>query len=651
MRKTGASVFSWLLAHRTPFVILFHLALVIASSYMAMRLRFDGEIPARTWSAWLWALPWLLVLRGLAFGRFRLYQGLWRYASIWDLRNIVGAVFVSSVLHYGLIHWVFGWTIYPRSVFVIDAALLILLLGGARMGRRIYREFHSVNREKRVLIYGAGDAGEMIVRDMRNNGFYDYEPIGFVDDDRSKVGQLIHGVPVLGTRQDIAPILMQHQPHEVLVAIPRAEPAEVRSVVRAFEPFKIPIKTLPNLRDLMDGRVQVTQIRSLQIEDLLARAPIGLDSEPVRHIIEGRRVLVTGAGGSIGSELCRQIARLKPATLTLFERYENNLYTIVNDLSDSQEECRIHPVIGDVTDRARLEAVFASNRPEIVFHAAAHKHVPLMEHNPCEAIKNNVIGTRRVIEASTRFGVGRFLLISSDKAVNPVNVMGATKRVAELLVQHAQRASATHLAAVRFGNVLGSNGSVVPRFLQQIDAGGPVTVTDPEIQRFFMLIPEAVQLVLHAAAHAETGSLFVLEMGDQIKLLDLARDLIRLSGYVPDEDVAIEFTGLRPGEKLFEELIGRGETAEPSAVEKILRLTPAPIDRPSMLASHIAGLEQAALAGDMSDALAMLQVLVPTFVPQEMVTRKAAEMKRRRFRGARPEPVTVWPKESWQLIK
>src|SRR3954463_2415537 len=409
-----------------------------------------------------------------------------------------------------------------------------------------------------------------MVRDMKNNAWYGLQPIGFVDDDKSKVGRRIHGVPVLGTRNELAQILKRDHPDEVLIALPKADAATIRAIVRVLERFKLPIKTLPNLRDIIDGKVEVTQIRSLAVEDLLSRAPVGLDPIPVRRLIAGKRVMVTGAGGSIGSELCTQIALLKPAALVMLERYENSLHAIRLELEDRKISFALHPVIGDVTDLARVTDVLHTHRPDIIFHAAAHKHVPLMEENPCEAVKNNVRGTRLMAQAAEQYGVDRFIMISTDKAVNPTSVMGSSKRVAEMVIQAQGQGSGTSFSTVRFGNVLGSNGSVIPRFVGQIKAGGPGTITPPEMRRFFMLIPEAVQLVLHAAAQAENGATYVLEMGEQVKLVDMARDLIRLSGFIPDEDIKIDYIGLRPGEKLYEELVGEGETASASAVEKIL---------------------------------------------------------------------------------
>jgi FlaA1/EpsC-like NDP-sugar epimerase len=376
----------------------------------------------------------------------------------------------------------------------------------------------------------------------------------------------------------------------------------------------MPIRTLPNLRDLDQCGVAVTDIRDLSIEDLLTRVPVGLNSERIKDLVSGKRVLVTGAGGSIGSELSRQIAALEPEMLVLYERYENSLYAIANDLESYGS--RVTSVIGDVTDTRRLNAVFAEYRPSIVFHAAAHKHVPLMECNVCEAVKNNITGTRRVAQAAEKHGAQQFVLISSDKAVNPSSVMGATKRVAELILQDlANGDTATRFMTVRFGNVLGSNGSVVPRFLEQIRAGGPVTVTHPEMRRFFMLIPEAVQLVLHAAALGEGGALYVLDMGEQIKLLDMARNLIRLSGLVPEEEIPITFTGPRPGEKLYEELVEAGEMLEQSSVDKILRVRSNAASLVAFLSAHITRLEQLAEEGDSAAVLEQLSLVVPAFRP------------------------------------
>jgi FlaA1/EpsC-like NDP-sugar epimerase len=595
---------------RRTLVIGIHMCAIALASYLAFWLRFDGDIPEREMLLYIQTLPWLGAIRGLTFLRFQLYEGLWRYTSVYDLRRIVLGVAVSSLLFYCQVHLVMNERIYPRSVFIIDAMLLIFMMGGIRLTYRTYQELTRAKPQRRVLIYGAGDAGEMIVRDMKR--YSAYQPIGFVDDNVQKVGQRIHGVPVLGTRDDLSRVLAEKRPHEVLVAIPRVDPAGARSIVKALEPFKMPIRTLPNLRDLEECRVTVTAIRDLSIEDLLTRAPVGLDVERIRDLVAGKSVLVTGAGGSIGSELSRQIAALAPRVLVLYERYENSLYSIANDL----QSCRspVSLVIGDVTDVRRLTAVLRDYRPDVIFHAAAHKHVPLMELNICEAVKNNVTGTKRLGLAAQRYGVKQVVLISTDKAVNPSSVMGSTKRVAELILQRLQaQSSQTNFVTVRFGNVLGSNGSVVPRFLEQIRTGGPVTVTHPEMRRFFMLIPEAVQLVLHAAGLGTGGALYVLDMGEQIKLLDMARNLIRLSGFVPDEEIQITFTGPRSGEKMFEELVGPDETLVASGVDKVLRVRSDTVLNTVVFDRQLAALERYASHGDSIAVLEELARIVPTF--------------------------------------
>jgi FlaA1/EpsC-like NDP-sugar epimerase len=600
---------------RRPIIAVVELGLIALSQYLACWLRFDGDIPPWVADLQIQTLPWLLFCRGLIFIPFRLYEGLWRYTGLWDLRNIVAGVCTSSAVFYALTVWELGYRRFPRSVYFVDALLLIFLMGGIRLTRRLHRELMHARHEKRVLIVGAGDAGEMIVRDMKSSSHYDGEPIGFIDDDRMKVGRRIHGVPVLGTMSEIPAIIADTKPDEVLVAIPSARPRLVREIVRSFEPYKTPIKTLPSLREIMDGTVTVSQIRHLRIEDLLSRAPVGLDQKPLEQLVRDKPILVTGAGGSIGSELCRQIAALKPRRLFMLDRYENSLHELHEALRDGSSGATIMPIIADVTDAHRVDAIFEQYRPAIVFHAAAHKHVPLMEGNVCEAVKNNVRGTRLMAQTAARHGAERFILISTDKAVNPTSVMGTTKAVAEGVLRQMSGSGRTTYAAVRFGNVLGSNGSVVRKFVRQIESGGPVTVTHPEMRRYFMLISEAVQLVLHAAAMADDGALFVLDMGDQIRIVDMARDLIRLSGLVPEEEIRIEFVGLRPGEKLFEELSYAEETVQPSAIEKILRVTSTDLCVANRFWSQIAALEHSAGEGDSAGTLAGLREIVPSFSP------------------------------------
>lgn len=601
---------------RRMVVVMMHVAFISLSNYTAIWLRFDGEIPEVNWRPWVAAFPWIVLLRAATFIPFRLYSGLWRYTSLWDLRNIVIAVVTSSIAAFALTRVPGG--AYPRSVFIIDAMLLICGLTGLRLTRRVLRELNwAQDQAKRVLVFGAGDAGEMIVRDMRVNSSYQADVVGFVDDDPLKRGMRIRGIPVLGSRQALPAIIERKKPDEILIAIPSARPEILRGIVRALEPYKVRITTLPDIHSLLKNKVQVDQIRTMELADLLSRAPVGLDETPLRRLIANKRVLVTGAGGSIGSELCRQIAALGPARLTMLDRYENGLFALQNDLIDSKRHVGQTAVIADVTDGVRMQGVFRELRPQLVFHAAAHKHVPLMEDNPCEAVKNNVIGTRVTAELAEGVGAERFIFISTDKAVNPTSVMGATKRVAELWIASRGSSSGTCFSSVRFGNVLGSNGSVVPRFMDQIRRGGPVTVTHPEIRRYFMLIPEAVQIVLHAAALASAGSTFVLEMGEQIRMVDIARDLIRLSGFIPEEEISISFIGLRPGEKLMEELVGEDEIAEPSAMDRILQVKSrhAPMDA-ATVDPMVEWLEATALGGDGEAVRAVLNTLVPSFQPQ-----------------------------------
>jgi FlaA1/EpsC-like NDP-sugar epimerase len=652
--RGGVTLARLALTYRRAFVVGLHLLLVIASNYFAFWLRFDGTIPADELVRLTQTLAWLVVIRGVIFIPFRLYSGLWRYTGITELCNILMAVVSSTTAFYLVQHWGLRLTGYSRSVFLIDSIVLMALLSGIRLSKRIVGRLRRTKGHKRVLIFGAGDAGEMIVRDMKNRSC-GYEPLGFIDDNPAKIGQRIHGVPVLGSRYDLARILAAEEPHEVLVAIPSADPSMARGVVELLQPFKVPITTLPSVRDILDGRVAVNQIRELTIDDLLPRAAIDLSLESVRQLIAGKRVLVTGAGGSIGSELSRQIAALKPASLVLFERYENSLYDVTNDLVDGAGGETIRPVIGDVTDVQRVSQVLEQHRPQIIFHAAAHKHVPMMEHNPCEAVKNNIVGTATMANAAERYGVERFIMISTDKAVNPSSVMGATKRVGELILQVMSGRSATRFATVRFGNVLGSNGSVIPRFCDQIKAGGPVTVTHPEIRRYFMLIPEAAQLVLHAAVLGEPGTVYVLDMGEQIKIVEMARNVIRLAGFVPEQDIPITFIGLRPGEKLFEELIGTGETSEPSSFSKIMRVRGGAVDDSQLLESQVAELVSIAGRGDAVEVVRQLRKILPTFVPPGaeeqpaaaipdvpvLVHRVAAEhhASRRRLAAARKLPM------------
>jgi len=606
-------------SYRRILIVASHLALIVLANYLAFWLRFDGNVPSENWAAFVDMLPWLVVIRGLTFIPFRLYQGLWKYTSVSDLRDIVLAVSIGTIAFYGVVHWVFGITVYPRSVFLIDTLLLIFFMGGLRLSRRIIQRFGNDNHGKRLLVYGAGDAGEMIVRDMKFSSVSECQPIGFVDDNQIKVNRRIHGVRVLGTGDNMSRIMEIHKPDAVLIAIPSCDSVTIRRIVQSLQVFAVPIKTLPNFRELQDATVRISQIRNLVIEDLLDRAPVGLDSTPVKALLGGQRVLVTGAGGSIGSELARQIVACHPNELVLLDRYENGLYAVFTELESKAKafNCAVSAVVGDVTDRSRIQAVMEKFQPTIIFHAAAHKHVSLMEGSPCEAVKNNVMGTRVLAELAAQANVMKFILISTDKAVNPTSVMGCAKRVAELWLGSTFGRNGHMFSSVRFGNVLGSNGSAVPKFLEQIKAGGPVTVTHPDMRRFFMLIPEAVQLVLHAAALARGGEIFLLEMGEQIKVLDVVRNLIRLSGFT-DEDIAIQYIGIRNGEKLHEELVGADEVAEPSHLDQIFKIRPAVPSNQVVLEAQVLALEELAHKGDAQGVIAKLCEIVPTYQPSSI---------------------------------
>jgi FlaA1/EpsC-like NDP-sugar epimerase len=595
------------------FIIAAHAVLAVVANYLAFWLRFDGDIPRPYWDMFAETIPWLLAIRVLSFRSFHMYDDMWQYVGMRDLRSmVIGAVF-STALFYVVIRRVLHLPAYPRSVFVVDCMLLVVLLAGLRIAWRLWREHRPSTRTRRVLIFGAGDAGEMILREMLNGGNRERLPVGFVDDDPTKIGRRIHGVPVLGTRRDLARIIGDSNPAEVLMAMPRVGSDVLRAVVKDLEPYKLPIKTVPRLSDILDGRVTLSQVHDLRVEDLLGRTPVGLDMEAAKTLIKGRRILITGAGGSIGSELSRQVLALEPSSLVLFERYENSLWAVERSLAPRKGDVDLFPLIGDATDEGRVAEVVREHRPHVIFHAAAHKHVPLMELNPCEAIKNNIKGTRIVSQAAIRHGVERFVLISSDKAVNPSSVMGATKRAAELATMALAERASTCLVVVRFGNVIGSNGSVIPLFLDQIRSGGPVTVTDPEVRRYFMLIAEAVQLVLQAAAFGENGASYVLDMGPQIKILDMARNLIRLSGFIPDIEIPITYIGLRPGEKLSEELVASDEEIEASGVVGVHRVRGAATPNYASLEKPLLALEDRAERGDSKAVLQQLGALVPTF--------------------------------------
>ena len=625
MRKVVISLFHRLvgrygqvvLQYRSVLVICTQLGLIAAANVSAFALRFEGDIPSEYVQLFLWGLPVVLAIYGIGLVAFGIHRGLWRYVGLHDLGRILWASVVSSAMFYGVVHGLLGWVAYPRSVIILTGVLSGLYLGGIRLSVRWFREWLRVlsPSARRVLIVGAGHAGELLVRDMLSERDSHYRPVGLVDDDPIKRKMKIHGIPVVGTIADIPRLVRSLIAHGIIVAIPSASTALKQRILAASEGCKVPIKTLPSVKQLLANPEALRQVRPMSLEDLLQREPIQMDRQELHALLEGKRVLVTGAGGSIGSELCRQIAQYHPATLILFERYENGLFVLDLELRALYPNITIIPAIGDVTVAERVAEVLQQTDPELVFHAAAHKHVPLMELNPKEAVRNNVLGTKTVAEASLAAGVERFVLISTDKAVNPTSVMGATKRVAEDLMQSLNRRGETKFTVVRFGNVLGSNGSVVPFFAEQIRRGGPVTVTHPEIKRFFMTIPEAVQLVLQSSLLGQGGEVFVLDMGEQVKVVDLARNMIVLSGLVPDQDIQIVYSGLRPGEKLYEELFEKTEQVEPTAYAKIRRAVNVSAAQSDRLDRAIANLETAVSHGDDDELIRRLHEAVPTYTP------------------------------------
>lgn len=610
-------------SYRRILIVIGELLLVAFSNYFAFWLRFDGTISPQYLEVYTDTFIWLIVIRGMVFIPFRLYQGLWRYTGIFDLRNIVLAVSISSLAFYSLIQVSSIATTYPISVCIIDSFVLIVFMGGLRLVRRLLNTLENIlddsNFGKRLLIYGAGDAGEMIVRDLQYRTHSKYKPIGFIDDNKQKVGHRIHGVRVLGTRNEISQIIKRHNPDIILIAMPSCDSVTTRLIVQILHVFAISIKTLPNLHDLKDARYLTSQIRDLKIDDLLDRVPVGIDPAPVKALLCNQNIMVTGAGGSIGAELARQILLCQPNNLILIDRYENSLNQIMVECTGKAKNlnCFVKAFVSDVTDFHGMQAIIKRFSPTVIFHAAAYKHVSLMEESPCQAVKNNVTGTRIMTQLAAQSCVKKFILISTDKAVNPASVMGCTKRVAELWIQYLNDRKDHIFSSVRFGNVLGSNGSAVPKFLEQIESGGPVTVTHPDMRRFFMLIPEAIQLVLNAAALAKGKEIYVLEMGKQMKVLDMARNLIRLSGF-KEGSIPIQFTGIQAGEKLFEELVGQDEVAEPSSIDQIFRIHPARQSNKPELKRKVLELEDLAQKGDNEGVIAKLCEIVPAYKPSSV---------------------------------
>lgn len=558
------------------------------------------------------------VVKLICFLVFRLYDSLWKYAGVYELTKIGLATSVGNILMLGYIF--LAQLSVPRSIFLITLMVEMILIGGVRLSYRVSRriikgEVIKLKDQKRVLIIGGGDAGAIIIREMFAHSDLKSKPVAIIDDDPNKFGRKINGVPILGGRGKINEVVQKKAVDEIIIALPSASRKDRSEIYNICAETSCKVKTLPSMSQLIDESVVMQKVRDVDIEDLLGREPVKLDNDEISSYLEGQTILVTGGGGSIGSELCRQITSYKPKQLIILDNYENNLYDIQNELLYADPKLNLISVIANIREKPRLESIFAEYKPDVVFHAAAHKHVPLMEFNPTEAIKNNVFGTMNVAECADKYKVKRFVLISTDKAVNPTNIMGATKRIAELIIQAMGRHSKTEFAAVRFGNVLGSNGSVIPLFKKQIEQGGPVTVTHSDVIRYFMTIPEAVQLVIQAGAMANNGDIFVLDMGQPVKIYELARKLIKLSGFDPDEDIKIEFTGLRPGEKLYEELLTAEEGLKTTRNDKIFIAHPVFTDL-AVLKRELEILREITLSSgeDVSD---YIKSIVPTYKKAE----------------------------------
>ena len=606
---------SLFITYRRPLVVLTHIGLWTAALILAFLLRFDFQVPVPDWHLLPIWLVILLAIRVVIHAGLGLFRGLWRYSGTRDLLALfVGAT--ASTLAFAVVVYVLGPHGFPRSILAIDWLASIMAVGGLRFGIRAIREIvpraSTDDARRRVLVVGAGDTGETLVRELVRLHARKYQVIGFLDDSPAKVGQRIHDIPVIGAVELAAEIVEREKIDEVVIAIPSATSKEMRRIVDLCAASGAEVRRLPGLDSLIDGRTTFSQLQNVNIEDLLGRDPVKIDEAAISEFLRGQVVVVTGAGGSIGSELCRQICRFGPAKLLLIERAENNLFHIHRGLLPAFPDVKIVPYIADICNAERMSAIFAREQPAVVFHAAAYKHVPMMEWNPTEAMNNNVLGTRTVADVADAHGVEKFVMVSTDKAVNPTSIMGVTKRAAEIYVQALSQRSKTHYITVRFGNVLGSEGSVIPIFKEQIANGGPVTVTHPEMTRYFMTIPEACQLVMQAGVIGKGGDIMFLDMGAPVKIVDLARDVIRLSGLAPGEDIEIVFTGLRPGEKLFEELSTEGENVAQTAHPKIFlgRFRPYSWEEVSRAFD---GFRELSAADDPDEVRLRLVALVPEF--------------------------------------
>ena len=625
---------------RRVFVYFLDLFLIVESYLLAQMLDKDFNVSLLTPAFLLNVFVVVVVAQALVFITSSMYRNIWTYASLYDMVEIIKTVTIACIVS-GLALFFFQQRLhFSRVVFLLDWGLLLAQVAGSRLCWRIYRERHFVARgifahahahanananahananargrvTRRTLIVGAGDAGDMLLREMNKQRISPFQIVGFIDDNPDKQHMRLHGVEVLGTTAQLSEVISAHSIEKVIIAVPSAGASFVRSLVNRCQEAGVKVKIIPGLSDIISGDVKVTHIRDVAIEDLLGRMSISLDDAAIQNYLNGMRVLVSGAAGSIGSEICRQVATYSPAMLVLLDSAETPLFFIEQELTARFPALRIEAVLCDVRTQKRLDQVFSETMPEVVFHAAAYKHVPMVEQNPAEAVLCNVLGSMNMATASREHGVHNFVMISSDKAVNPTNVMGTTKRVAEKFIQALSEGSKTKFSTVRFGNVLGSNGSVIPIFMEQIRAGGPLTITHPEITRFFMTIPEASQLVLQSACFGEGGEIFVLDMGEPVRIVELAEELVRLSGLTPHTDIEFVYTGLRPGEKLYEELFFQGENILATPHEKIHVMSPVHQDY-ELLSRQLSSLLSAASDNDTATLIQLLCEIVPEYTP------------------------------------
>ena len=608
---------------RRIFLVITDIILINGSVFLSLIMRFEiniASVPEEYIQKYIVNVIPFTIVTLIIFWCFRMYHSLWQYASIAELYKIVEACVVAELAHLCVTSFM-GWML-PRSCYFTSGVFLIVAMSARRFMYRLLRqlinEYRHTSEQVKIMIIGAGEATSVLMREISNSRYLDNSRVVcIIDDDLGKVGKYIRGVKIVGTRDHIKEYARYYDIDEIIFAIPSASTKDKREILNICKETSCNLKILPGVYQMVDGEINIKDLRNVDVLDLLGRDPVKVDIESIMGYVKDKTVLVTGGGGSIGSELCRQLVSHKPKCLVIFDIYENNAYDIQQELKIKYPDANVVTLIGSIRNTSRLESVFEQYKPDIVYHAAAHKHVPLMEVSPNEAIKNNVVGTWNVAKMADKYGVKKFVMISTDKAVNPTNVMGATKRICEMIIQSFNEKSKTDFVAVRFGNVLGSNGSVIPLFKRQIEAGGPVTVTHPDIIRYFMTIPEAVSLVLQAGAYAKGGEIFILDMGEPVKIDDLAKNLIRLSGYTLGVDMEIKYTGLRPGEKLYEELLMNEEGMQDTDNKLIHIGRPIEFDKEHFY-EKLEELKEMAYAEDSADIRKKIMEVVDTYHPQNL---------------------------------